>query len=406
MEIQEYLNQKRELQEHLLRFIESGKDYQKEEKKDDKKEDKKDDKKEDKKGLKEDIKMINFLEIQKFREIREIKEELQELLYLIAKISNNHRRNPAFFGKFEQILLHFEPDIKKNFTNSEIFNIFKINKRLLLFLIEKKFIEIDESIANFIYRKSDTSYRLYFFPEIKEHLKKEDSESIEKELRSQSQDYKSDTFLMKRKIGENDTFLCELIRKDIVEDFISHVNKNNISLTSKIQPSLFETNSFLLKKEPTIFEYSAFCGSLKIFQCLITNNIEMTSSLWLYSIHGENNGLIHLLEENNVLPEDASYLKCLEEAIKCHHTEIAEHIMKKYVRKEEINHDTFYNNPLAYAFHFFNYKFISNDNKKFEFFYACQFNYIKLVQLFLLTKEIDINTKIILNHNFFLINQV
>ena len=97
MELQEYLKQKQELQNHLLRYIESGKET-----------------KED------DHKLINFLEIQKYREIKMLKEDLQELLYLISKIANNHRRNPTFFSKIEQIIIHFENDIKQNFTNSEI----------------------------------------------------------------------------------------------------------------------------------------------------------------------------------------------------------------------------------------------------------------------------------------------
>ena len=69
---------------------------------------------------------------------------LLSLLHLISKIGNNHYRFPNFFSKIEKILLIFKEDIKKHFSNSEIFNIFKSNKRILLFLIEQQIIVIDE----------------------------------------------------------------------------------------------------------------------------------------------------------------------------------------------------------------------------------------------------------------------
>ena len=93
------------------------------------------------------------MEIQKNREVKEIRIEIQELLYLIAKIANNHHRNSNFFSKIEFILLHFEKDIKENFLNSEIFNIFKFNKRILLFLLERDFLKIDQFIVEYFEKK-------------------------------------------------------------------------------------------------------------------------------------------------------------------------------------------------------------------------------------------------------------
>ena len=76
-------------------------------------------------------------------------------------------------------------------------------------------------------------------------------------------------FEEKRQKGENDSYLCELIRTDSIEDFISYVNQKNISLSSKIKSSIFETNSFLVEKEPSLIEYTAFFGSIQIFQYLL-----------------------------------------------------------------------------------------------------------------------------------------
>ena len=49
--------------------------------------------------------------------------------------------------------------------------------------------------------------------------------------------------------GENESYLSKLIRGDSVEDFIAYVNKMNISLNATIIPSIYETNSFLIKKQ-------------------------------------------------------------------------------------------------------------------------------------------------------------
>lgn len=62
--------------------------------------------------------------------------DIKIILCLLLKISNNHYRSTNFFSKIEKIILFFKDEIKNNFTNRDIFDIFKSNKRILLFLIE------------------------------------------------------------------------------------------------------------------------------------------------------------------------------------------------------------------------------------------------------------------------------
>ena len=57
-----------------------------------------------------------------------------------------------------------------------------------------------------------------------------------------------ENFYRKRNEGENDSQICELIRKEMITEFVAYVTRNSISLNAKIQPSIYETNSFLLKK--------------------------------------------------------------------------------------------------------------------------------------------------------------
>ena len=77
------------------------------------------------------------------------RQRIKLILHLIAQIIDNHHRLANFFEKIEQILFLFKSDIKKYFRNWEIFSIFKNNKRILLFLIDEKILNVDNHIINF-----------------------------------------------------------------------------------------------------------------------------------------------------------------------------------------------------------------------------------------------------------------
>ena len=57
--------------------------------------------------------------------------------------------------------------------------------------------------------------------------------------------------------GENHSYICSLIREDLIVEFITYVNKVNYPLDSIIDKSFFETNDFLIGKQPTLIEYAA-----------------------------------------------------------------------------------------------------------------------------------------------------
>ena len=63
--------------------------------------------------------------------------ELKSVLHLLSQISLNHHRNPLFFDKIKKIIFHFKKEIIQTFSNIEIYNIFKNNKLILLFLIDE-----------------------------------------------------------------------------------------------------------------------------------------------------------------------------------------------------------------------------------------------------------------------------
>ena len=227
------------------------------------------------------FKMINDLKI------KENKHELRSVLHILSYISNNYHRSQDFFCIFFEILKFLKNEIKINFSNNEVFYIFKENKRILLFLIEEKILIVDKNVVKQILKMNKGNYPQYFISEIKAFI---DKKCLENYLIKIDEDFEE-----KRKIGENDNYICELIRKDLVKEFIIYTNKNLIPLNSKITESIFETNPFLIDmndsimyKNSTLIEYAAFYGSLQILRYLVMNSVKLTPSLWIYAIHSAN----------------------------------------------------------------------------------------------------------------------
>ena len=367
--ISNYIKKNKEIQEILLEFID-----------------------------KQDNLEENFLNFQKsFQEnkIGDDKHEFKLLLHFIASISDNHYRESNFFDKIEKILINFQEEIKNNYSNKEIFNIFKNNKRILLFLIEQKIVKFDQSIRKAISTDeySKKSYLQYFSPEIN------------------SKTPLPEDFENNRKRGENDHYICTLIQKDSIEDFITFVNKNNYSLKSTIEPSIYETNSFLLENQsPTLIEYAVFFGSIQIFKYLRLNGVELTSSLWLFAIHGRNPEIIHLLEEDKIQPEIeikiedktksynntktekvVSYEECYFKSIQFHHNEMKEYIENNYLT----NNDSYSCKVLLQSIKFYNFGFLEDNLENYlksVFHQLCKYDYFYIIKTIIENMEIDINS--------------
>lgn len=171
----------------------------------------------------------------------EVHEEFKQFLSLLLKISKNHKRHQSFFNNIVAILSNLENKIKQTFTNYEIFDIFKTNRQIILFLLSKKVIVIEESMINYILTKNSSSqskYCHFFYPEIKQFISSEDSNLIEEEMKNIDVNVFTD-FDAKRKIGENDSYICQLIREDSIDDFIIYINKTDYPLSGQIPPSIF-----------------------------------------------------------------------------------------------------------------------------------------------------------------------
>ena len=356
--------------------------------------------------------------------LNEDEHKLMSLLRLLLKIANNHHRDCNFFDKIEKIIQIFHNDIKKYYSNSEIFNIFKSNKRILLFLIEQKLMVMDEYIVKKIIQRKYVKfyYPQYFLPEIlpfkdKKWLQESFSDDLPKELIEEIKKGELPVnFYNNRKIGENDNLICKFIREDSVQEFIAYVNRHNTPLNSEISPSIYETNPFLIKnllesKEDsklTLIKYAAFFGSIQIVQYLQMNNVKLTPSLWLFAIHGKNNEMIHRLEDNHINPmifyndgDVDMYEKCFKESIKCHHNEIANYIQINLMRKENLQKN------FIHSLKNYNFLFIQGDLiDKTSLYSICKYGYY-LIAYYIIMNDNDININKILVKLFNIIkNQV
>lgn len=185
--IYEYINEMKNVEDCLLQYLEEEEDSL----------------------MKENLKIllckINDLQILKN------KHELNLLLHLISEVSNNHFRFPNFKKKIEKILISIKEEISEFFPNDKICDIFKDNKLVLLILFEKEIITPDELIVK-IFRDQPYSnkYEEFFYPEFKSPFN------------NFSKDYLAnpDYFYSKRELGQNDNILCEIIQKDLIQDFI------------------------------------------------------------------------------------------------------------------------------------------------------------------------------------------
>ena len=320
------------------------------------------------------------------------KKDLLLMLKCLISISNNHQRSKVFFHKIERIflILKMRKEMKESFHNTELFNLFKCNKRIILFLIREKILIPNDIISQFIILEQNPFQDYYSYFTF-------DQEDENQQI----------IFDEKRFLGENDSSICEIIRNDLINEFLIFIQQDSESL-NQIPHSIFETNSFLLNKTPTLIEYSAFCGSFNIFQYLACDDARLTPSIWIYAIHSRCKEIIHFLEEKQIQPE--SYEKCFVEAIKCHHNELALYFMQFIDIKKD---PYFYINKCIKYYNFFImsnfdeylndfYKScITNSFKKSNIFNTLyqfiQFDYINVIEFVLTAIENDVDQNFLLN---------
>lgn len=339
--------------------------------------------------------LVSFFNNQK---IKDNKYDLLSVLHLLTNIAKNHYHVISFFDKIDEILKFFKDDIKKFFTNFEIFNIFKINKRVLLFLIKEKIITINEYIVKkFVTEKYVLNhYHQYFSPEIKPFITEKflKKNPLDAKLIQEINQELPNNFNELRKAAENESIICQIIRNDSVEELQNLIDQseNKISFKTKIEPSIYDNNTYaFINKTKTntgytrktnnnleLFEYAAFNGSFNILKSIESNKIQFKDSIWFHAIHGNNLDIINFLEEKHISKNDQTFKQYYKESIKCHHNSIAEYIKNNHMKqaKPDVNDAVV---PIKYH----NYAFLNPDfNDKKLINNLCHYDYPLLVKIY------------------------
>lgn len=128
----------------------------------------------------------------------------------------------------QQIISCLSTEIKQKFTNDEIYDLFKNDKKILLNLYNNKVLIPDKS--HFIKENKYENW-VFFLHEIKTFSSDEEIQNILNDFSSPTESILND-FDHKREIGENDSYIAQLIRDDLVDDFISYITRTSTSLKS------------------------------------------------------------------------------------------------------------------------------------------------------------------------------
>lgn len=323
--------------------------------------------------------------------------KMREFLHLITEISINHHRSTRFFTKIERIIKEIRDDIIKIISNEEIFNIFGKNIKILLYLFKEKIIKPDINLISRLINSenSEPIQKCFFIP---------NNPLVE---RSKNQNISINAGIIRQRVenyGENNNHLCHIIQKDLIDEFVSFTSLKSY-INHQITSSVYETNQFLRNKTPSIIEYSAFYGSIKIFKHVFVQNAEVNEDLWLYAIHGRNLEIIKEIERRGVDLPYQSHADLAIELIKCHHNELADFIINKRLNKEEVDDEERDRNHLlllkscldSYNYEMFLKFFDSNiESIKTNFFLnTCYNDYFYIIELLLNLDDIDINAQTI-----------
>lgn len=277
------------------------------------------------------------------------KEKIKIILYIILSISNNHKHQFDFYNKIEKIIIYLKDVILLYFTTDEITNIFNSNKHILFFLINNDFIK-------------------------ELNIKMPDSDEFEK---------------AKKLEGENDNYICQIIRNDSVGKFISYAKINGLNVSQKIPSSKFETNELLMKKSPSLIEYACFFGSVQIFRYLRANEAEINKSIWPYAIHGCHEEIIKTLLSQDDLVDNDVYVQCVLESIKCHYSSVT-----MYFQSLVQMNDNYNNKIYKESIKYFNFSMFPTNVDQYFFYNFCKYDYYDVVDVLLKNEICNVNLKI------------
>ena len=212
------------------------------------------------------------------------------LLFLISKspIYRFSKRglNAKLWFLMEHLINDF--DLMKIFDIDFIFNTFKKNKTILLFLFKNGIIT-----SEILKRKMQVDYQTekHIFILIKDGSISYDELDI-------------DPSTLNNHYFEDDNSngnIFKIIQNDDIDNFTNALSHTNLNINSYIIPPNKEFSKENKKQKFSLIECSALYGSINIFKYLLSQKAKINAQkIYLCSIEGGNYEIIHLLENNGI----------------------------------------------------------------------------------------------------------
>ncbi|KAK8889695.1 hypothetical protein M9Y10_034448 [Tritrichomonas musculus] len=339
-------------------------------------------------------------------EILEQSSKLYLFLQYLGNIINFHYEKNSFLDLISKFIQHFSENIKNLLNQNQLVKIAVKSRLLLIILLEQQILDKKFLIQRIVHINShskerntlfeylspefdeyEDSYKSQFEDELvyshyllrKEVLEGDNSDTYKGNEEEEIDSYKIlnidlNEYIKCRKEGENQETLCQNIRDDDIDSFVSLFEKTQTNINKRTNSFLYDSNQYPSEKNepPSFFEYAAYKGSLEIFRHLLLRNAKFSKQMWFYAIHGGNNDIIHDVEEK--LKVECNYKAAFEYAIQCHQNYIADYIYQTYLNPSVLI-DGIFKSISSYNFSYFQ----------------------NLLETLKITKEIDIEKK---NFNF------
>lgn len=255
-------------------------------------------------------------------------QEKNKFIQLLNSIQVGIAIRPLSYELYFNVLFQLAHQIKNFFSEQELISIFP-KRSSILKLFEKGLISIN-IISELC--KIDTSYLVYFAPEMKEF----NNELFETKIDEKTKESMNFDEMKKfRTKGENSFMIAEFIRNDDCDNFQVYLAKTNTKFDSSLPLSEYEQSRFL-NQNMNLIDYAAFFGSIKIFKFLILNKCKLTNRTSQFAVAGGNYEIIHLLEN-----QKNSFHSCLEISIQFHRNEIFEYLIENHSNQCKLTFNVF-----------------------------------------------------------------
>ncbi|OHT11936.1 hypothetical protein TRFO_18412 [Tritrichomonas foetus] len=338
-------------------------------------------------------KILQFYEMVIETKIHQNNNMFSEFLSLLSFIC---AVRPKESQSYIQLLIHFIPLIKENFSQKEIYQLFSPCKQFIILLYEHGCINLNDILGSREFQDHDS---FIFFPEIQENDEKYFLELKKYVWFNQLHIYYTNKmtiseFKEKRLLGLSEFEIVKIISEDKIDDFIDFVSSKNLDVFSKPATSVFEYDPLIKGMKPDLIEYAAYFGSIHIFKYLLMQyevaERLLDKNIFYFAVSGGSTEIIHLIESK----EKINYSLYVKYAIKTFQIDLVNYLFNQ--NPENLRRDIYY------CIEFFNLEalllFLAVLNEMhFTISYiemAAMCGYVDLLSFFIKISDFDINSEI------------